>query len=196
MSNLQVKYQPPARPTAAASGLATAQYPVPLPYPEVAVAGPNLWYARLLHDVAFGAESELTAIHEYSYWAVMTDIEQLRGLFESFARDEMRHMEMFMKAIRKLCGDPRYVDGRGVPWCSTNVYYGYRDCDRLAKAYEDELAAAADYRRLAGVIGDPHLQALLERIAKDEDQHARLSAEWMRQTCGYYPGNFRPGTGQ
>lgn len=199
---MQVKYQPPLpasrsvnppeRPAGTSSVSAQSQYPVKEPYPEARVVGPNLWYARLLQDAAFGAESEMTAINEYNYFAVMTDMKELRELYQAFARDEMRHLELFMEDIRLLCGDPRVMDGKGVWWCGNNVYYGYRDCDRLAKTYEDELAAAANYRRLAGIVGDPNLAALLERIAKDEDQHARLAAEWMKPTCGYYPGSYRP----
>lgn len=201
---MQVKYQPPLptlRPVtqserpdgASVMDPALSQYPVPEPYPPVRVVGPNLWYARLLQDVAYGQEGEMTAINEYNYWAVMTDIGEQRQLWMAFARDEMRHLELFMEAIRMLGGDPRVADGKGVPWCGAYVHYGCRECDRNAKAYEDEVAAAANYRHLACVMGDPYVAALLQRIAKDEDQHARLAAEWMKRTCGYCPGNCRQG---
>ena len=177
-------------PSAPLGGLATgaAQYPVPEPYPPVRVNAPNYYYAGLVADAAFGRESELTAINEYIYYAVMTDNPDLKTMYLSFARDEMNHLHILMQLIRALGRDPRAWDGNFAYWCGSYPYHGATDCDRLSKVHEDELAAAASYRRLSSAFGDPNLKAILERIAKDEDQHARLSGEWMKRTCGYSSG--------
>jgi len=177
-------------PSAPLGGLATgaAQYPVPEPYPPVRVNAPNYYYAGIVADAAFGRESELTAINEYIYYAVMTDNPDLKTMYLAFARDEMNHLHILMQLIRALGRDPRAWDGNFAYWCGSYPYHGATDCDRLSKVHEDELAAAASYRRLSGAFGDPNLKAILERIAKDEDQHARLSGEWMKRTCGYSSG--------
>lgn len=198
MNSVQVKWAPnqadprqgSMAPSAPPGGLATgaAQYPAPEPYPPVRVNAPNYHYAGLVADAAFGRESELTAINEYIYYAVMTDNPDLKTMYLAFARDEMNHLHILMQLIRALGRDPRAWDGNFAYWCGSYPYHGATDCDRLSKVHEDELAAAASYRRLSGAFGDPNLKAILERIAKDEDQHARLSGEWMKRTCGYSPG--------
>lgn len=195
---MRVRQEPaPAPPPAPAeaersqhSGVATdtSQYPVAEPYPPVRVAAANPYYAGLLADAAFARESEMTAITEYTYYAVMTDNAELKQIFLAFARDEMIHLYTLMQLIRMLGRDPRAWDANYTYWCGDAPYYGMTDCDRLAKVHSDEIGAAANYRSLAATFGDPCLKAIMERIAKDEDQHARISGEWMQRCCGYPPG--------
>lgn len=163
------------------------RFRAPGPYPEICVAGRNPFYARILLDDFAGPASELTAITQYLYhhwWAEMEGDEELAEILEGFALVEMDHFDMLARVILLLGGDPRLVSGDGVPWCSTNTYYGEGVCDRLAANLAGERGAYETYLRHAEMIEDPFVSALLRRFAVDEQFHARLTTSVLQRRCG------------
>ncbi len=165
------------------------RFRAPEPYPEVRVAAQNPFYARVLQDDFSGPNSELTAITQYVYhhwWSEVRGVgeEDLAEMFLGFALVEMDHFDILARTIILLGGDPRYVSFAGVPWISTNVYYGEGVCDRLAANLAGERAAHDTYLQHAEMIGDPFVSALLRRFALDEAFHARMTVGAMQRHCG------------
>lgn len=149
------------------------------------VVAPNSYYADLLMNAAFGRDSEMTAIHEYMYAAIMSDRPDVAAAFMEIMHDEEGHMKLEMELIRMLGREPKYRDAHGNWWSADYVYYGRSDCDRLSHARDGEIAAAAEYRRMAGMIADTNIQSILMCIAEDEDSHAMMFTDLMRKYCGY-----------
>ncbi|MBE3575986.1 MAG: manganese catalase family protein, partial [Firmicutes bacterium] len=148
-----------------------SRFRAPLPYPEVRVARPNPFYARVLHDDFAGRASELTAILQYLYHHWVSgpggeEIPDLAGLYKGIARVEMSHFEMLAETILLLGGRPAFAGSDGRLWSPADVYPGEGICDRLAANLAGEEEAIATYQRQAAFVRDPYVSALLLRIAK------------------------------
>lgn len=152
------------------------------------VVGPNAWYANMLMNTAFGSASEMTAIQEYRYYSIMTDDPELMAHYRRIMQDEVSHLHLTMELIRMLGENPHYHNSRGVHWTASYMYFGRSDCDRLSYAVDAEREAAAEYRRMAGLIADPNISRILLCFARDEDSHGAANAAWARRTCGYNGG--------
>ncbi len=159
-----------------------------LPYPEIKVQRPNRYYAELLLEDYAGRVSEMTAINQYFYHHVIFEekYEDLAKLEECIAIIEMWHLEMLGETIRLLGVDPRLrvlTRNRETYWCADYVYYGYAVCDRLAADIAAEESAIAQYRKHQQLIKDPYIDAILERIIRDEQHHLQLFSNAMQKYC-------------
>lgn len=160
-----------------------SRYTLPEPYPEVRVAGRNLFYAQLLLDDYASDTSELNAINQYLYHYFRfkcQDLEDIAELEEGISIVEMRHLEMLAETILMLGGDPRYrgfQNNNQQYYTSSYVYYGYSVLDMLSSDIDAERGAIVQYRRHAEQISDPYVRALLNRIIKDEEYHLKLFTE-------------------
>ncbi|NPV93057.1 MAG: bacterioferritin [Firmicutes bacterium] len=162
---------------------APSRYSLPEPYPEVRVTAKNRFYAQLLLEDYASETSELDAINQYLYHSFrfkQWNLGDLAELEEGISIIEMRHMEMLAELILKLGGDPRYWvirDNDQRYYSTSSVYYGHSVLDMLSADIEAERIAIVNYRRHAGMINDPYVRAVINRIVRDEEYHLQLFSE-------------------
>lgn len=164
------------------------KYSDPLPYPEVRVIKPNACYACLLMDDYAGVVSEFTAISQYLYHHFFfKDIDKDLGeLLENVAITEMLHMEMLADTIKELGGDPKIRGSFNTCnnfWIGSFIHYGREVCDQLKADIDAEYKAISEYHKHIGLIKDPYIQAILERIILDERVHIKLFNEALYKFC-------------
>jgi len=165
------------------------KYADPSPYPEVKVTGRNPYYASLLIDDYAGLISEFTAISQYLYHHFFfEDIDKELGkLLENVSIVEMHHMEILADVIKKLGGNP-IIRGTystcGNFWNGTFIDYGSGLCDRLKIDIDSEYKAINEYNKHTGMIDDPYIKAILQRIILDEKVHIKLFNEALLKFCG------------
>lgn len=165
------------------------EYSDPSPYPEVKVAGPNLYYASMIMDDYAGVVSEFTAINQYLYhYFFFKEVDKELGeLLENVSITEMLHMEILAETIKLLGGNP-VIRGsqstQGEFWSGRFVYYGTNLCEQLKADIDAEHKAIQEYRKHIYHIHDPFVRAILERIILDELVHIRLFNQALVKFCG------------
>ena len=156
----------------------SSQRSVPYPDTDGIIRNP-----AFINDVANMRISELGDGSDYIYFSLMleSDHPTLSELFEKMAMTEMCHFGLLGKAVIAMCGDP------AVRVKHTNPFYGRPDkldgytLKRiLSGALDREQIAMNNYLRLASVLAcDKAAVALFERIAADEEHHARMLSRAM-----------------
>jgi len=160
----------------------------PSPYPEVKVMCANILYAELLMDDYAGVVSEFTAISQYLYHHFFfKDVDKKLGdLLENVSITEMQHMEILADLIKKLGGDPVIrgsVSSAGKFWAGNYIYYGSNLCEQLKADIDAEYKAIEEYQKHIRSVGDPYIQAVLQRIILDEKVHIRLFNQALAEFC-------------
>lgn len=157
------------------------------PYPEPTVLQPNAYYASLLLEDYAGLVSEMTAINQYFYHHLTFEhIEEIAELEECIAIIEMYHLELLGETISLLGVRPEFRTislNQNVYWNAAFVYYGENVCDRLSSDIAAEQKAIQQYRYHQGLIQDPHIKELLERIILDEEHHLALFRKAAAKYC-------------
>ena len=91
--------------------------------------------------------------------------------------DEQRHYKELQKEYVAHYGNPvpqtpgKSMEQRGV-------------LSMLGRAREKEFAAAEEYLRHSKAVGEPYLAQLYQKHAREEQEHARLLTELLRQGMG------------
>jgi len=152
-------------------------------YPPLRVAGQNLEYARIIMDDYASRSGELTAIHQYLYQHLVLKNNEAAQLIKGIARVEMHHLEILGELIELLGGDPKYQSGSLVYWNSSYVNYTRDLCQGLRADLDGEILARRSYLEHARLIADPHIQAILRRIAQDEEFHEGLFRDLLNRYC-------------
>ena len=148
----------------------------PADYPAVETCGPNAALARLLNNDLSAPKSEMTAIHQYTYqaWLTEKDYPEISKTLSEIAIVEMRHFHRLGQLIVLLGGTPKffsYQRGTALPWSGKAVGYT-NDIRQMLKAdIAAEEAAYLMYTRQARWIKDAKAAANLARIAQDEKLH-------------------------
>ncbi len=154
---------------------------LPLPYPEVCVAAPNINYAKLLSSAYAGDGGELSAVLQYTYGHLVTENaepSQLSAVLSCVSATEMRHLEILGELIVKLGGDPKFCDmQRRSCFDAGKVNYQSTPDKILRAAISGEKAAIAMYRELIRRIDDGCIREILRRIILDEEHHIKLFGE-------------------
>ena len=146
-----------------------------LPYPET---DGIMRAPAFINDVARARLSELSDVSDYVYYSLMLEgcYPELSQLFDKMAMTEMRHYLLLGRMIIRLGGDP------AVRMRQSNPFYGKPERldvssvqKILSKALDGEQMAVSGYKKLACLMScDPAAVAILERIAADEEHHARM----------------------
>lgn len=166
-----------------------SKYYVDEPYPEIRVMGKNQAYASLLLEDYAGRVSETTAIMQYVFHHMhMGNIpgwEEVAEMEEKISIVEMRHLEILGELILLLGGNPRYWDSQQQFWNASFVnYQDFDPCAQLRADIQGEQTAIMNYSTRIQQIQDPYIQAILERIIKDEEHHLKLFTQALTRFCG------------
>jgi Mn-containing catalase len=160
--------------------------PIPGEIPE-----PNFTYAMLLYEAYAGKHSELSSVTTYLYQAVVLDRPEFDELLRPIAYDELRHLEQLAWCIRFLGVDPRYgafSKGLWVDWRSRYLNYTTELCTMLDYNMADERAASRHYSELAVKIPIPEIQAILNRLSAEEEDHYQCFAQAKMLFCSSETG--------
>ncbi len=151
-----------------------------LPYPPVQVRGENQGYADLLRVDYCGAVSELSAIAQY-----INNENRIAGENCSIAKTilgiamaEMMHLQKLGELIVLLGGTVDFTakgrNGRPVMWTPEYLVLPEQMKKMLLAGIESEKEAIRQYEMHMKMIKDDCVNAVLERIVKDEEYHIML----------------------
>ena len=151
-----------------------------LPYPAIKVREKNQSYANILSIDYCGSVSELSAITQYINNENRLACENcpMAKTILGIAMAEMVHLQKLGELIFLLGGNidfiAKYRDGRQNMW--TPQYLKIRDNVKeiLEMAIDSEKAAINQYKMHIKMIKDAGINAVLERIIKDEEYHIMI----------------------
>jgi len=109
-------------------------------------------------------EGEHGAIIQYLTHAYAMGEGEMACEIEAIAREEMRHLDWLAEAIVELGGVPSLVRGK-------MRMEGHSVSDWMANNVLLEEDAIKPYREQIGIVDDPRMRRLLERILSDEEAH-------------------------
>ena len=151
-----------------------------LPYPELQVREKNLSYANILSADYCGGVSELTAITQYINNENRLSCEHCKTakIFLGIAMAEMMHLQKLGELIVLLGGNVDFSamqsNGRRRMWTPEYLTIPENMQQMIAADIESEKAAINPYRMHIKMIKDPYIDAVLERIIKDEEYHIMI----------------------
>ncbi|MDO4309023.1 MAG: manganese catalase family protein [Eubacteriales bacterium] len=151
-----------------------------LPYPVIQVKGKNQAYANLLSNDYCGAVSEMTAITQYINNENRMSCEKcpLAKTILGIAMAEMIHLqklgEMIFLLGGNICFTAKQSNGRQRMWTPEYLTIPGHITRMLYADIEAEKAAVNQYRMHIKMINDPYVNAVLERIIKDEEYHIMI----------------------
>lgn len=161
------------------------------PYPDITVSAPNSTYGKLLLIDYAGAISELTAVTQYEYGALRlsTAYPKIASVLRCIADVEMHHLNIIGTLIVKLGEDPKYAiirRDKSLYWNASFVNYDQTVESILRQNISDERMQIGEYNKTLNQIDDPNIQAVIERIIDDEEQHIRVLNEIIVKTPDLY----------
>ena len=142
------------------------------PYPPIKVEGKNHHYAQLLGRDLASSWGEVSAIYGYLYqhWILNNPQAALQTVLFRIAKVEMHHLNILGQLIRMLGGDPKCMYSSGhnpMVWNGNMVNYNKGIRQILSYDIVSEQSAADGYLKQAQIIKDPHVSAMLRRLAQD-----------------------------
>ena len=163
------------------------QYKLTLPYPKViSMDGCDAHDVKLIFPLYSGVIGEFTAIAQYSYQHFVFDEKypDVSDCIMGIGMVEMHHLQYLGEAIKKLGGDPKFVNPQKKYWWDGGlVYYNQDLCKALLADLKGETEAYHDYMETAKKVKNPTLAALLERIAMDEKLHMEIFTDMINNCC-------------
>ncbi len=163
------------------------KYNSDIPYPEIKVLQPNLYYAKLLQEDYAGIVSEFTAINQYIYhsFLIKSIDEEMSETIECIAIEEMHHLKILAELIILLGGKPTFSFQNNV-WNSNYVNYGFNLLNQLNSDLQSEYDAIQTYKEHIELIKDPYIEKILQRIILDEETHVKLFKEMISKVESYH----------
>ena len=151
-----------------------------LPYPPVQVRERNPFYANLLSMDYCGMVSEMSAIAQYINNENRLSCENcpLAKTILGIAMAEMIHLQKLGELIFLLGGSVDFVakprNGRPRMWSPEYLTIPETAKKMILADIESERAAINQYRMHVKIIHDSEVNAVLERIIKDEEYHIMI----------------------
>lgn len=151
-----------------------------LPYPPIRVQERNQTYANLLSVDYCGAVSEMSAITQYINNENRMSGEKcpLAKTILGIAMAEMMHLQKLGELIFLSGGNIDFTakdrNGRRKMWTPAYLTIPENIEKMLLADIEAEKGAIAQYRMHIKMIHDDHIDAVLERIIKDEEYHIMI----------------------
>lgn len=159
------------------------------PYPEIgaieATANSRQLVVPLSLDLASGS-GELTAVYQYVYQSIMLKSTHpaLSELLMRIGIVEMHHISLLGQMMHALGSSPRaisYLAGRPTPWNGSMPCYTKAPKQMLQADLKAEQDSYHRYRLQAHRISEPHISAMLQRIAEDEEVHIHLLERFLSE---------------
>ena len=160
---------------------------VDLPYPPIQVSEANRAYADLLSVDYCGAVSELSAITQYINNENRISYEKcaMAKVLLSIAVAEMMHLQKLGELIVLLGGNIDFTakmrNGKRKMWTPEYLSISENVKKMLLADVEAERGAIRQYEMHIQMIADPCVNAVQERIIKDEEYHIMLLRALMQE---------------
>lgn len=159
------------------------------PLPPIRIERQNPEYARLLLMDYAGKFGELTALTQYFYQYLNTSQthKQLSRDLKRISIAEMHHMERLGKLIVLLGGYPLL---RTCPTGACSYWEGCyisptQDIQKfLEENIQSERIAIKNYQQRIRQIQDRYIQAVLEEIIQEEEQHIEIFQKYFQLSGG------------
>ena len=155
-------------------------------YPEIKVTHPDIIFAKKLLIPYASKDSEMTAVSEYGYKAVIfskTD-PPLSKIMSGIGRVEMIHLNILARLIYALGYDPKYrIVQNNLPifWNADLLNYKKDAVSVLQAAIADEQTAFKNYLVLSRQTKDSSVSRILTRLAADEKLHVQILTEELKK---------------
>lgn len=158
-----------------------------LPYPPVQVREKNPAYANLLSLDYCGAVSEMSAITQYinNENRLSSDKCEMAKTILGIAMAEMIHLQKLGELIILLGGSIDFTakncHGESRMWTPEYLTLPEDSREILVAGIESERGAIRQYRMHMRMMKDPHVNAVLGRIIKDEEYHIMILQSLMKE---------------
>jgi len=145
-------------------------------YPELSNVRQNPKYADILLNSFAGDAGEFTAISQYIYEHMELDrYNNISKILLSIAEEEMIHLDMLGKLIRKLGKKVYFGSGEKTMWHGELVKYNFNSIyEMILYNIESEQKAIKGYREAIKFTQNKSIKELLERIILDEQTHIEI----------------------
>lgn len=158
-----------------------------LPYPPLQVKDRNPAYANLLSVDYCGAVSEMSAITQYinNENRLSCGRCEMAKTILGIAMAEMIHLQKLGELIILLGGEidftARNCRGESRMWTPEYLTLPENPGKMLVAGVESERDAIRQYRMHMRMMKDPHVNAVLGRIIKDEEYHIMMLQTLMKE---------------
>lgn len=158
------------------------EYRINEPYPEIKRVHRDNNTLFLLQNLYCSQKSEITAVLNYSYQNNVTRQfnEQLAEAFIHIGMVEMHHLDILGNAILSSGGNPIYADSQNIFLSGKWADYSTNIVKMLENDIQAEIQAVNAYSKAAEAT-DQDISALLLRIAADENLHAEILTDLLKQ---------------
>lgn len=148
-------------------------------YPEIVDAVDCKKTVNIIKNLATSRHSELTAILQYTYEAVIADkfMDNIGGIIEEISIVEMMHLELLMHAIVDFGGQPKFEDSQGQIFNTSNINYTMKLKEMLDNNINAEMMAIEQYSHAIDMVSNASLKELFARIIEDEKRHIEVFKE-------------------
>ncbi|MBD5135572.1 MAG: rubrerythrin family protein [Lachnospiraceae bacterium] len=157
-----------------------------LPYPPIQVCRKNQVYADLLSIDYCGSVSEMSAITQYINNENRLSCEKcpIAKTILGIAMAEMMHLQKLGELVFLLGGNISFIakqsNGRRRMWTPEYLNIPENVKGMIMADIESEKAAINQYKMHIKMINDEYVNAVLERIIKDEEYHIMLLQSLMK----------------
>lgn len=147
-----------------------------LPYPEIDIKEKNLEYAKIIKKCYCGLCSELTLVNQYNYQYLLVD-SFLKEIFIKIAKVETEHLNILGELIISLGGDPVLTIEKRNKVSNWSTKFINKDTSLkniLINNIRSEIEIIKEYRKIATIIENENIIAILNRIILDEELHVKI----------------------
>jgi len=147
-----------------------------LPYPEIDIKEINLNYVKMIKKCYCGLYSELTLVNQYNYQQLIID-PYLKTIFKEISKVEEEHLNILGNIIIALGGDASYTiskKNKTFYWNSKFINNDTSLKNILINNINNELEIIKEYRKIASIIENESIVAILNRIILDEELHIKV----------------------
>lgn len=154
-----------------------------IPYPELDGIREDEKTLKIVSPAYAGDESELTAVLQYTYQAILlgeTGHKDLAETLQKISMDEMRHVEILGRLVTKLGARPVFSYFPPYPirfFTARSVSYSSSPKKMLADSIVGEQYAIDSYSRMIAKLTDESVRAVIARIRMDEMKHLQMLEE-------------------
>lgn len=158
----------------------------PSPYPCIQVEAENPRYAAAMLSNMGACCSEMSAVSLYFYNSLLTRecFEDYSHCFKKISMVEMHHLDIFGQLALLLGTDPRLWEMKGdsmAYWTPACNNYPEKIIALVKNSLAGEKETIKKYREQCRWIQDRCIQAILQRIIKDEELHVRIFEEMLEE---------------
>lgn len=168
-------------------GMDIKKYQLPEPYPQIKLDKGDKKYIKLVYQDYASRDGEMTAVNQYvhSHFTIPEKDEiskQITDAFKGIAIIEMFHLELLGELINDLGGDPKFVNGKDIPWKSSFIPYGRNLKEKLKNAILSEETAIKNYENHIKLIESKEIKRLYKRIILDEKLHLEIFEKLLKKS--------------